>query len=145
MVITGAAERIGPRLSSIIYIDAFVPATNQSLNILRGQRAPQLDTVPPPPPGSFKINSVDARWAEAKLTPQPARTFEERLVHAGSFQKIRKKTYIRAADMESPAFDAACAPLRRDPSWTVIDMRRCGHDIMLDRPKELTELLFRSA
>ena len=47
MVITGVADRIGDRISSLVYLDAFVPENGQSLHaaLPPDQRQAQLDSA----------------------------------------------------------------------------------------------------
>ena len=55
-------------------------------------------------------------------------------------ERIAKKAYIRASAYPNPVFDAAAATLKATPGWRVYDVP-CGHDIMVDMPDRLTEIL----
>lgn len=145
MVITGAAERLADTISSIVYIDAFIPGNGRSMIDLGGGRPDAIDAIPPPPAAVFGINAADVAWVQAKMTPQPVGAFFEKLQHTGAYQRVAKKTYIRPVDWRATPFDAACAPLRTDPTWTVHDIHGCGHDVMIDKPDELSRLLLRAA
>ena len=50
-----------------------------------------------------------------------------------------EKTYVRAATYPSQYFDAGLASARAK-SWRTYEMP-CGHDVMLDMPERLTEIL----
>jgi hypothetical protein len=54
-----------------------------------------------------------------------------------------EKTYIRAAAYPSQYFDAGLASARAK-SWRVYEVP-CGHDVMLDMPERLTEILQEAA
>jgi pimeloyl-ACP methyl ester carboxylesterase len=142
MIITGVAEREGPRIASIVYLDAFVPASGQSLNdVVGGPAGGGADPVPPFTAEAFGVNEADRAWVDRQTTPQSAACFAQKLTHTGAYNRVAKKTYIRPVDWPAPFFDAACAPLRSDPSWRVIDVHGSGHDVMIDKPAELARLL----
>jgi len=137
MVITGVAEQAASRISSIVYLDAFIPADGQSIQDLGGK----VDTGPftaPIPAARFAVNDADRAWVDSKMTPQSTACFTEKLKVTGAYQRISKKTYIRAKNF--PGFAGALERVGRDASWKthVID---CGHDVMVDKPDELTGLL----
>ena len=61
----------------------------------------------------------------------------------GAFARVRKLSYVLATDwgaqLASP-FPPIAEPLRHDPGWKVTDLK-CGHDVMVDMPKETAEIL----
>jgi pimeloyl-ACP methyl ester carboxylesterase len=137
MVITGVAEQIGPKIDSIVYLDAFVPADGQSLADLGGK----VDAGPftaPIPAARFAVNESDRAWVDRKMTPQSTACFTEKLEVTGAYQKVSRKTYIRAKQFGG--FATTLEKLRGDASWKtwVVD---CGHDVMIDKPDELTKIL----
>ena len=62
----------------------------------------------------------------------------------GAREKIGKKTYIRAASYPNPGFDAAYARVKADKSWRTYEVP-CGHDVMVDMPDRLAEILVEAA
>jgi hypothetical protein len=77
-------------------------------------------------------------------TPQPLATFLEKAALTGARERIAKKAYVRAKGYDSPSFDAALAKVRAIPSWSMFELP-CGHDIMIDMPERLAEILLASA
>jgi len=75
------------------------------------------------------------------MTPQSTACFTEKLKVTGAYQRISKKTYIRAKNF--PGFAGTLERVGKDASWKthVVD---CGHDVMIDKPDELTGLLMGS-
>ena len=144
MVITGVAERMRERIAAIVYLDAFLPQDGQSLSAIRSSTATQWPErlVPPIPAASFRVNAKDAAWVNSKMTPHPVKCFTETLRVSGAYSTIAEKVYIRALDYPSASFDAAIARCRADRAWKTIEMK-CGHDIMIDQPAELTAILER--
>jgi pimeloyl-ACP methyl ester carboxylesterase len=137
MVITGDAEQIAPKIASIVYLDAFVPADGQSLTDLGG-KADAAPFTAPIPAARFAVNEADRAWVDSKMTPQSTACFTEKLKVTGAYQKISRKTYIRAKNF--PGFAATLEKFRGDASWKTYAMD-CGHDVMLDKPDELTKIL----
>ncbi|MFL5094708.1 MAG: alpha/beta hydrolase, partial [Xanthobacteraceae bacterium] len=68
----------------------------------------------------------------------------DRITLTGAREHVGKKTYIRARDYPNPAFDAAYERLQSNPAWRVYELP-CGHDVMVDMPERLTEILLEAA
>jgi pimeloyl-ACP methyl ester carboxylesterase len=137
-VITGVAEQLGGRIASIVYLEAFIPKDRQCFTDLApGQTFPE-PLVPPPPSakGEYR-DEADRIWVVSKVTPQPTSTFTERLRVTGAYLRVPKKTFIQATRGVSAE---TAALLRRDSSWTVREIDS-GHDVPIDRPQELSDLL----
>ena len=144
MVITGVAEQVVSRLASIVYLDAFLPADGQSVVDVGQQYAPG---APPPPPFSgagaaafFGVNEKDRPWVASKLTEQPPGTVTEKLRVTGAFLKVPRKSFIGVTKGEQPFFKAVADRYAADPAWQVHRVGG-GHDVMIDKPDELTALL----
>lgn len=138
-VITGAAERIGARVAAVVYVDALIPKDGQSFADL----APDWDfsgpTLAPPPtaPGDYR-DEADRAWVDAKATPQPTGTFTERLRVTGAYERIPRKLFVQATGWDG--FGDTARRLETSPGW-VVHRIACGHDIAIDRPRELAALL----
>jgi pimeloyl-ACP methyl ester carboxylesterase len=137
MVISGVAEQVAAKIASIVYLDAFVPADGQSIGDLGGK----VDAGPftaPIPAARFAVNEADRAWVDSKMTPQSTACFTEKIKLTGAYQRIARKAYIRAKNFAG--FATTLEKVRNDPSWKtwVVD---CGHDVMLDKPDELTSIL----
>lgn len=137
MVISGVAEHVAPKIASIVYLDAFVPADGQSLRDLGGKVDPSPFTAPIPA-ARFNVNEADRAWVDRKMTPQSTACFTEKIRLTGAYQRVRRKAYIKAKGF--PGFATTFEQIRSDESWQtwVVD---CGHDVMIDKPDELTSIL----
>ena len=63
----------------------------------------------------------------------------------GGLDKLAgRKAYIRAFRYEFDAADQIFAACQNDPAWSTYSVD-CGHDIMLDRPDELSAILEKAA
>jgi pimeloyl-ACP methyl ester carboxylesterase len=152
MVISGVAEKMEKAIASLVMLDAFIPESGQAVvDIVSAQMrdaamAAQRSGVPALPPRAaeiFKVNDKDRAWVDAQCTPQPIQTFLQKLTLAGARERIGKKTYIRARGYDSPYFDAGLETARKR-GWRTCEVP-CGHDVMLDMPQRLAEILQEAA
>ena len=152
-VITGVAERVPEAIASIVFLDAFMPENGDSLAETGSERVREGLTaarqrgdlgMAPVPAAAFRVNEKDRAWVDALCTPHPIGTFTEKLVHNGARERIARKAYIRAAGYSQPTFDKALATKKADPSWRTYEVP-CGHDVMVDMPDRLVEILLEVA
>ncbi len=140
MVVTGVADLVPERIATLVYLDAFVPENGQSMQDLRPREIGPGLTMPPIPAETFRVNAADRAWVDRECTPQPVQCITEKLALSGAYRAVQRRVYIRAADYPSPAFEPTYERLRSDPGWTVHRLP-CGHDVMVDMPDALAELL----
>jgi len=148
-VISGIAEAVADAIQSIVFLDAFIPDNGDSTldlvqpavqDVIRGALARGEITVPVRDAATFKVNEKDRAWVDSLATPQPIATFTEKLTLTGARERIAKKTYIRASGYPNVSFENALARVKADPSWRTYEVP-CGHDVMIDDPERLTEIL----
>jgi len=148
-VISGIAEAVGDAIQSIVFLDAFIPDNGDSTfdlvqpavqDVIRGALARGEITVPVRDAAALKVNEKDRAWVDSLATPQPIATFTEKLTLTGARGRIAKKTYIRASGYPNVSFEKALARVKADPSWRTYEVP-CGHDVMIDDPERLTEIL----
>jgi pimeloyl-ACP methyl ester carboxylesterase len=149
LVISSVAEQIAPSISSIVFLDAFLPDNGDSMMDLTGQavidathaaQAADALGVPPRKAEAFAVNEKDRAWVDSLTGLQPIGCFFEKLKLTGARDRIAKKAYIRAADYANPGFDKALARVKSDPSWRTYGVP-CGHDVMVDMPERLADIL----
>lgn len=153
-VISGVADRLGEKIAALVYLDAFVLEDGQSLHdtLPPEHRQGQVDgamalgegwRVPPIPAAVFNVNAADRAWVDAQCTDQPLATFQQKLRLAHKAAPPRTIHYIYAADWEGTPFTAFYEGAKAR-GWATREIA-CGHDIMLDRPEELTAALLQAA
>lgn len=148
---SGALEQIGDRVSSIVWVDAFMPENGQRPIDFTSFRQPFLDAVkngeagvlPGGKPGPIIVNEKDSAYVASKATAHPVGTYFQPIKLSGARERVAKKTYVRATK-SIPAFDKAFAECKADHSWSTSEIA-CGHMVMLDAPERLTEILLQSA
>jgi pimeloyl-ACP methyl ester carboxylesterase len=148
-VISGAVEQVLPRVASIVFLDAFMPddGTRGLDNTSAFSRKGILAAIekgdvsrPAPAAGLFAVNEKDRSWVDAMMTPQPLGVALQPIRLTGVRDRVAKKTYIRAAAYPQDIFDRYLAVCKADPTWRTFEIP-CGHDVMVDMPERLAEVL----
>lgn len=148
-VVSGVAEQVLPAIRSIVFLDAFMPENGQrglDLNSPRSkaevERALEKGEISraAPPATTWNVNEKDRAWVDAKQTAQPIGVSLKPIRLTGARERVAKKTYIRATRYPNPNFDRFYAARKADPSWRTFEVA-CGHDVMIDMPDRLTEIL----
>lgn len=139
----GAAERLAGRIASIVFIEALIPRDGMSFADFGIGDDFAEPLIPPPPsaPGDY-LSEDDRMWVDAKATPQPVGTFTQKLRVTGAYLSVPRKTFIVATGWDG--FEKIADGYRRDPAWTVREIAG-GHDVAIDAPDELTEMLIDAA
>jgi pimeloyl-ACP methyl ester carboxylesterase len=152
MVITGVADQVPDKIRSLVYLDAFVPANGQALidflppDLHAGLRDDAKQNgdgylMAPIPAEAFGVNQKDAAWVNRMCVKHPLACFEQKISLTGAHAGIAKHTYVLATEYPLKGNFALIADrLRTDKKWKVVDFP-CGHDLMLDMPKETADLL----
>lgn len=153
MVISGVVEKMQPAIASLVFLDAFVPENGEAVvdltspavkEAVNAGKAKGAIGIPPRPAEAFGVNERDRAWVDRQCVPQPIATFSDKIALTGARERIAKKSYIRARSYASPGFDRALARAQGDPSWRAYEVP-CGHDVMIDDPKRLAEILLEVA
>jgi len=146
---SGALERIGNRVSSIVWLDAFLPAGGQRVMDLTvfgkaAQAAADKGEIafgPPPKLSAIFVAERDQAFAESKVTPQPVETYLQPVQLSGALDEVAKKSYIRLPKFPAPSYDKAVAYCKGDKSWATFEIPDVGHMAMLDAPDRVSELI----
>jgi pimeloyl-ACP methyl ester carboxylesterase len=151
----GALESIGNRVSSIVWLDAFLPTDGQkvsdfSAEALRNTLRTAVDKGsagfgPPPKFGPAAVGERDQSFAQSKATAHPVGTYLQPIKLSGALEKVAKKTYIRLPKFPQPAFDKALADCKGNKSWATFELPDIGHMATLDAPDRVSELILQGA
>ncbi|MBT3990603.1 MAG: alpha/beta hydrolase [Rhodospirillaceae bacterium] len=155
-VITGVAGRIPDRLKGLVYLDAFVPESGQSMQSMAiSGRFEQMQQnaieagdpiMIPPPSADFwsVIEADDVAWLNRRVTPHPINTYTEAVEYSGELKDVGPLTYIHAAGNKLGQFDRFAEMAEQSPDWH-LETVPCGHEVMVDMPDELVEMLLAAA
>jgi len=149
-VVSGAADRVPERIGALVYLDAFVLEDGQSLHdsLPPEMRNAQLEgvrklgdgwKVPPIPAEVFEVNSADREWVNRQCTVQPLATFQQPLRLTGGIDRIQNVTYVLATGYSQTPFPPFYEKAKAR-GWKTVTIAS-GHDVMVDRPQELTQEL----
>jgi hypothetical protein len=97
----------------------------------------------PPPAKTFSLSEKDYAWIDSKLTQQPNGLVMQAIKLTGKRDAIAKKTYIRAPKYPQTAFDKALADCKAGGGWQTFINDNSGHDVMIDQPAWLANLLLK--
>jgi len=151
---SGALEQIGDRVSSVVWLDAFIPKDGEASSdqISEHSRKALAEAMAkgepgrkPPKANAYSISEKDYDWMNSKLTPQPNGPVPEKIQLTGALQKVAKKTFIRAPKYPQKMFDRALAECKADPNWKVHIVENSHHDVMIDQPVWLTDILLQAS
>jgi len=154
MVITGAADRLAERLSALVYVDAYVPEDGQSMLDLRpaemtaallGRVEEEGDgwLMPPTGAAAFRVESeADQAWVDRYCVPQSVDTFRQPIRLTRDTPPELPRHYILAGRNTNPTFREFHERFSRDDAWTT-HVADAGHDVMVDQPEWLADLLIR--
>ncbi len=152
MVITGVADLVAERLSSLVYLDALVPENGQSALDLQPleRRAAILDEVAAGggrlwPPRSAQFYGVQEptqqAWVDGKCTPQPFLTLCEPVRLDGApGGKVARKLYALCTEPPLPYMRRFHDMAAATDGWRATALAT-GHDAMVTEPQALARLL----
>ena len=155
-VITGAADRVAEQISSIVYLDAFIPKNGQSVQDLvpdkgsagankKDEEFGEVWKVPPRSAESFMVQeSEDRAWVNRRCVPHPYATMTQPINLTENWESIPTKTFLEAGLYTTSPFGPFANYAKNNPDWDY-EKIEAGHDIMIDEPEKLTEALIRAA
>lgn len=147
---SGALEKIADRVASLVWLDAFKPRNGEkpvdyisefSRKALEDALARGEAGRKPTAASTYSTDEKAWPWIESKLTPQPNNIVFQPLALTGKLESVAKKTYIRAPKYPQAAFDRALAECKGDASWRTLTHETSGHDVMIDQPDWLADVL----
>jgi pimeloyl-ACP methyl ester carboxylesterase len=150
MVVTGVADAMTDRISALVYLDAFLPTAGKSFHDIlpaevahaQAQSASASNglSVPPIPAAAFNVNEADRSWVDSLCTPHPLATLTQPIELTGSHARIGTKSYALATKNPIPLFREFSRSMRNDRSCASYELP-CGHDVMVDLPKETAAII----
>ncbi len=149
-VVSSVADRIPEKIRGLVFVDAFVPENGQSLHDtlppeVRDQQLEGAKAVgegwktPPIPAQVFNVNSQDRDWVDRQSTPHPLACFQQPLCLTGAMNRIDHINFILATGW-SPSPFPQFYDKAKSRGWKTATFK-CGHDVMLDQPEDLTRAL----
>ena len=137
MIVSGAADAASSQIRALVYVDAYVPDSGDSVWSLTtprfrdlfvaGAKVDGLTCAPPP--------NLDPR-----CRPHPMGTFLQSINLSGRWREVPRKTFIGAFGWEGSPFLDLYQRLSGEPEWSTFAFD-CGHNVARLKPEALTEIL----
>ena len=141
---SGALERIGNRVSSIVWVDALKPADGQKFFDELTLKVEDGAISIPPPKKTPLTDAKDAAWVLSKMTPQPIGPWLQPVKLSGARERVAKKTFIRLPKFPFAGLDKAYGECKADKSWTTLENTTSVHAVMVAEPEWLTGVLLQA-
>ena len=151
MIVTLVADRIPEKIRTLVYLDAFVPEDGkcefdylpiERVEAMRQDATSHSKGIAPIPAEVLQVNAKDVAWVNKMCTRHPIKTFEEPVKLSGGLSTLReKRAYIWSESYGSVTFKPFYERIKDDPNWRAYKVSGCGHDIMIDKPAELANIL----
>jgi pimeloyl-ACP methyl ester carboxylesterase len=150
MVATGVADRAGARIAKLVYLDAFVPESGQSLlDLVPAQtRAGRQEAAPlhgdgwllPPNPPPPDTSPEDMAWIAPRRRWQPIGTFAQPIaLKSSGVRPPRAYIYCTRITPED-TFGQFARRFRSDPAWTFFEID-ASHSPNVTAPEALARIL----
>jgi pimeloyl-ACP methyl ester carboxylesterase len=142
MVVTGVAARLGDRIDSICYIDAFLPGDGESLWDITGgfEHAWYIDTQKFTPGLIRPLGTPeDFQPVPQVVGYHPLLTLLEAVRYTGKESLIPRRAYIFATGYEQTPFPRFAEQARAE-GWDYHETD-CDHFVMQNRPEKTAEVL----
>ncbi|MFI6619491.1 alpha/beta hydrolase [Streptomyces sp. NPDC050528] len=159
LVVSGAANRLPDRIARLVYLDAMVPVDGESATDImpvtqvlidlaaRSDTPWRIPPLPelPPPGGLFGVTDpADVAWLRTMVSDQPALCLQQPVHLDNPAANAIPRTHIHCAGSEPEGFERRPVPAIQ-PNGTPAQVweLETGHDCMITKPAELTDLLLK--
>jgi pimeloyl-ACP methyl ester carboxylesterase len=151
--ITAAADRMPERIAYLVYLDALIPTSGQSVFSLLppefvenrralAQKTSQGLSIPVPSADKFGVfDEDDAAWLMQYCTPHPIATYEDALTFAHPVGNGLPVTYIAVTPYYAPTASSR-EFAQSHKAWTYLEIE-AGHDAMVTSPAAVAQILLR--
>ena len=152
MVVGGVADKIPDRIRNLVFIDAVVPENGKCMTdyVFPGWKLLLVwaavwilgrgSTLIAPPASYFKVNKADRKMVDRRLTSHPMDSLREKIFLDGNAEHIANHTYIYATNWGFAPITEQFKRAKARTGWKVFEVES-GHDIMIDAPVRLAEIL----
>ena len=137
MVVSGAADAAPEKIRALVYSDAYVPASGDTVwsltsprfreAFIAGATADGLSCAPPP--------GLDAR-----CRPHPMASFLQAIQLTGRWREVPRKVFIGALGWDGSPFREQHERLGNDADWRTFAFD-CGHNIPRLKPDAFVDIL----
>lgn len=141
MVITGAADALPERIGALVYSDAYVPSTGDSVWSVTSPRFREMFVAGTTADG---LNCAPPPHLDPRCRPHPIGTFLQSITLSGRWREVPRKVYIGAHGWEGSPFLDLYQRLSAEEGWTTFSFD-CGHNIPRLKPEAFVDVLLAQA
>lgn len=137
MVVSGVADTEPSRLRALVYVDAYVPESGDSVWSLTTPRFRDMFIAGA---GTDGLNCMPPPNLDPRCRPQPMATFLQAITLSGRWREVPLKTYVGAHGWDGSPFLELYRRLGDDPQWSTHSLD-CGHNVARLMPEKLAGIL----
>lgn len=137
MIVSGAADAEPSRIRALVYVDAYVPGSGDSVWSLTTPRFRDLFVAGAEADG---LNCAPPPHLDPRCRPHPVGTFLQAINLSGRWRDVPRKIFIGAQGWEGSPFLDLYQRLRGEPEWSTFAFD-CGHNVARLKPEALAEIL----
>ena len=153
IVVSGVADRINEKIDQLVYFDAVLPENGKSWSdfntpeVVAQRRAEVAQkgngfrwAVEQSPAGYGITDDLEAAWLRRRFSHFPFEAYLQPLRFQGPGTGTLRKTYINCTQPALRPIDQFRARAIADPAYRVVELA-AGHDGMVNKPREVAEIL----
>ena len=137
MIVSGAADAEPANIRALVYSDAYVPESGDSVWSLTSARFREAFIAGATADG---LNCAPPSNLDPRCRPHPMGTFLQAINLSGRWRDVPQKIFVGAHGWEGSPFLELYQRLKADPAWTTFSFD-CGHNIPRLKPDALAEIL----
>ncbi|QEN87801.1 alpha/beta hydrolase [Labrys sp. KNU-23] len=137
MVVSGAADAAPSQIRALVYVDAYVPQSGDSVWSLTTPRFRDVFIAGATADG---LTCAPPSHLDPRCRPHPIGTFLQAINLSGRWRDVPRKTFIGAFGWEGSPFLDLYQRLSSEPEWSTFAVD-CGHNVARLKPEALTEIL----
>lgn len=146
------ADAMAERVRSLVFLDAFVTEDRRPLSDYlpdggaqfreQAERYGEGWKIPPIPASNFGLRDAeDVAWVDSLCTMHPLSTVLEPAFLSGACDTVAKIQYVLSTGFPGPF--SQFHDYAKEMNWQLATLP-CGHEVALDMPEELTNLLIQA-
>ncbi len=134
---SGVADAVPSRIRSLVYVDAYVPDSGDSVWSLT---TPQFRDIFIAGAKGDGLNCAAPANLDHRCRPQPIGTFLQTITLTGRWREVPRKVFVGAHRWEGSPFFDLYQRLSEETDWSTFSID-CGHNVARLKPEALARIL----
>ncbi|MFW7355010.1 MAG: alpha/beta fold hydrolase [Brucella sp.] len=137
MIVSGVADAVPSRIHSLVYVDAYIPESGDSVWSLTTPRFRDMFIAGAKSDG---LNCAAPANLDPRCRPQSIGTFLQSITLTGRWREVPRKIFVGADGWEGSPFLDLYRRLDNATDWSTFSLD-CGHNIARLEPEALAQIL----